>query len=677
MMKKTLILLSLLLYLSVAMAQIQIVSGTDWGLSNSQTGPFNQTIYEVTNCVDEAYIDAQCGAGYGSPMLNTHFAGCPGMRPIWGIPPPGDCYYPPSPGNYWFQKIFSLCSAPSNAQVKIQADQKFTLYINGTLVGSTGDSDWNILQTYDVTSLVTAGNNTILVRADNINGGSCFNYAFLAFCMDITSVNPFVVTPMQDRSACSGQSVSLQASAGGTAYSWSPAAGLSATNIANPIASPTATTTYTVTITDPCGLNHTDDVVVTVLPSPNAVASNDGPFCPGDPVQLSANGGNTYIWSGPAGFSSTQQNPSIPAFSSNLAGTYTAIVTGANGCTSTATTSVQSLPTPNVSITSPSLFCLVSPPLQLMASPAGGVWGGVAPPSGLLNPAAIGLGVHNLTYSYSSPGSCPVTVSQPIEIVAIIDAVIQDAGPFCLSSPLQTLIANPPGGVWSGDINPLGEFEPEVLGLGQYEVIYTYNSSQGCADADTITVEVVNSPLVVTLGNDLQISLGETLTLDALTNFPATDLAYTLWQPNDTLLNCPDCLVLPVRPLETTLYSVLVADQNGCEAIDYISVRVDATRSVYVPNIFSPNDDGVNDVLQLFADPLKVQEVQSFTVFGRWGEMVYQAKNFAPNASPALSGWNGRHRGQPVNPGTYVWIAEVLFVDNKSLVFSGDVSVIR
>ncbi|MBK9337014.1 MAG: hypothetical protein IPM98_10680 [Lewinellaceae bacterium] len=369
MMKKTLSIISILLYLSPVTAQIQIVSGTDWGLSTSQTGPFNLPVYEVTDCVNEAYIDAQCDTTYGSPMLDSHFADCPNMKPIWVSPPPTTCYYAAT-GDYWFQKKFNLCNQVLSAQVKIQADQKFTLYINGVFLGSTTDSDWEILKIYDVSSLLTAGENTILVRADNIDGGSCFNYAFLAFCLQInTNSSPFVLTPMQDLSVCSGLPVPLQASPGGNAYIWAPSADLSATNIANPIANPTATTTYSVTVTDPCGNTLTDDVLVTVLPSPTASAGNDGPFCPGDPVQLSADGGSAYFWSGPAGFTSLQQNPLLPAFSATMAGAYSVIVVGANGCTGTAGTLVESIPIPAVTITSPSVLCLSAPPLQLTATP--------------------------------------------------------------------------------------------------------------------------------------------------------------------------------------------------------------------------------------------------------------------------------------------------------------------
>jgi len=676
-MKKTVCLLGLLLCHSAVVAQIQIVSDTDWGLSLSPTGPFNLPVYEVTNCVDEAYIDAQCDTTYGSPMLNTHFADCPGMKPIWVSPAPATCYYAAT-GDYWFQKKFNLCGQVSSAQVKIQADQKFSLYINGNLLGSSTDSDWEVLKIYDVTGLLTAGSNTILVRADNIDGGACFNYAFLAFCLQINTNGGFVQAPMQDRSVCSGQSVQLQASPGGSAYSWAPAPGLGATHVANPTVNPIATTTYSVTITDPCGNTLTDDVLVTVLPPPVATASNNGPFCPGEPVQLNAGGGSVYFWSGPAGFNSVQQNPVLPTFGAAMAGAYSVTVVGDNGCTRTAGTLVEGFPVPVVTNTSPSVLCSSTPPLQLTATPPGGIWGGIAPSDGFINPAIIGIGTYNLTYTYStSPAGCTVVSSQTLEIVDLPAANIQETGPFCVTSPIQSLVGAPPGGDWGGSASPFGEIDPEALGLGLHGITYTYEIAPGCSGADSITVEVVASPVIVDLGPDIDIKLGESATLIATANLPLSDLANAVWKPLDTLINCPACLTLLVAPFQTTTYFVQVVTHDGCVGADTLTVVVDNTKPVYVPNIFSPNDDGINDLFSLSADPVKVRTVRSFSVFDRWGDLVYQAKDFIPGLYPGGAGWDGTCRGLPVGTGAYVWRAELVFVDNTTVFLSGDVTVFR
>ncbi|MBL7774370.1 MAG: hypothetical protein JNK89_00115, partial [Saprospiraceae bacterium] len=494
-MTKTLLVPCMLLQVFLAQAQIQIATDTTWGLSFSQNGPFDLPIYVVTNCLNEAYIDAQCGPDYGSPMVPTHFADCPGMKPLWVAPAPANCYYPPT-GDYWFKKEFNLCGQVLSAMAKVQADQKFTFYLNGTLIGASGDSDWDKLLTYNVTSLLKPGPNTVLIRADNIDGGSCFNYAFLAFCLQINTNNgPLVLTPMADLSACSGQPVQLQATPGGVTYAWSPDASLSSTKIANPTASPATTTTYTVTITDACGNTLTDDVMVSVLPAPAAAAANSGPYCPGDTVLLQASGGTSYFWNGPAGFSSSQQNPVLPGFSAAAAGVYSVAVFSADGCSSTASTLVTALSLASITINYPPKLCITAPPLQLVANPPGGVWGGAAAPNGLIDPSALGSGSHSFTYTYT-PGSinCTSLVFRTFEIVDVPQVEIQEAGPFCIGSEVQSLVARPPGGAWGGAAFQFGLFDPTAQGLGLHGVTYTVVAAPGCSATDSITVEVIDAP---------------------------------------------------------------------------------------------------------------------------------------------------------------------------------------
>ncbi|MBK9337013.1 MAG: gliding motility-associated C-terminal domain-containing protein [Lewinellaceae bacterium] len=285
--------------------------------------------------------------------------------------------------------------------------------------------------------------------------------------------------------------------------------------------------------------------------------------------------------------------------------------------------------------------------------------------------------MHSLTYTYTAPAGCTVVTAQTLEIVTKPQVEIQEAGPFCTTSPLQNLVATPPGGVWGGAAGQSGAFDPEAIGLGLFGVTYTYAIAPGCSDTDSITLEVGNFPLAVDLGPDLAIKIGETATLGATVNLLQADLAYAVWQPLDTLINCPLCLTLPVGPFQTTTYSVQVVANNGCTGADQLTIMVDNTKPVYVPNIFSPNDDGVNDLFSLLADPVKVRVVRSFRVFGRWGELIYEAQNFAPSLDPGGLGWDGTYRGKPVGAGVYTWLAEVLFVDGITLFFSGDVAVMR
>jgi gliding motility-associated-like protein len=105
-----------------------------------------------------------------------------------------------------------------------------------------------------------------------------------------------------------------------------------------------------------------------------------------------------------------------------------------------------------------------------------------------------------------------------------------------------------------------------------------------------------------------------------------------------------------------------------------LRVFVQKTKPVYIPNVFSPNNDGVNDVFFIQAGN-QVARVRSFLVYSRWGETVHQYYDFLPN-DPAY-GWDGTHRGKVLNPAVFVYHAEIEFIDGRVELFKGDITLVR
>lgn len=112
----------------------------------------------------------------------------------------------------------------------------------------------------------------------------------------------------------------------------------------------------------------------------------------------------------------------------------------------------------------------------------------------------------------------------------------------------------------------------------------------------------------------------------------------------------------------------------GCRARDKISIYVlcDNT-NVFVPNTFSPNGDGVNDVF--YPRGNGVFAVKSLHIFNRWGEAVFQNANF--NANNASAGWDGTYKGKKLSPDVFVYALEVVCSNNQSMVFKGNVALIK
>ncbi|MBK9377881.1 MAG: gliding motility-associated C-terminal domain-containing protein [Saprospiraceae bacterium] len=93
---------------------------------------------------------------------------------------------------------------------------------------------------------------------------------------------------------------------------------------------------------------------------------------------------------------------------------------------------------------------------------------------------------------------------------------------------------------------------------------------------------------------------------------------------------------------------MLIQDDHGCIAIDDILIKVNTAPGVFVPNVFSPNGDRLNDFLK-FNTGLDIQKIVKFSVFDRWGELVYFNSDFDANLDDY--GWDGKFEGQDMNPG--------------------------
>lgn len=122
------------------------------------------------------------------------------------------------------------------------------------------------------------------------------------------------------------------------------------------------------------------------------------------------------------------------------------------------------------------------------------------------------------------------------------------------------------------------------------------------------------------------------------------------------------------------IYNITVIDTTGCPARDDIRIVIQKSGRVYLPNIIKPESIELNDYFTVFTGA-EVTLVRAMRIYDRWGELLFENKDFAPN-QPQL-GWNGRARGDQVNPGVFVYVVEVEYFDGSREVFSGDVTVVR
>ena len=252
----------------------------------------------------------------------------------------------------------------------------------------------------------------------------------------------------------------------------------------------------------------------------------------------------------------------------------------------------------------------------------------------------------SLSPQFSNP-TCEGEATGNIFIVDLIGGVL----PYKYflngeSMPINNSIENLPSGAYS------------------LEVV----DENGCSMTTTGMLEAPEIPQLE-LGENKRVELADGIALNPQI---ATFTNSIQWRA-DIGLSCYDCLDPIASPVNPTTYYLTITSKDNCSTTDSISIQVIKIRDVYVPNAFSPNADGINDVLILHAGP-EASMVESFQLFSRWGVLLYEENNFAPNSR---IGWEGLYNGQAMESGVYLWIATIDFIDGEKLVYSGDVTLIR
>ncbi|MFM8486649.1 MAG: gliding motility-associated C-terminal domain-containing protein, partial [Bacteroidota bacterium] len=206
---------------------------------------------------------------------------------------------------------------------------------------------------------------------------------------------------------------------------------------------------------------------------------------------------------------------------------------------------------------------------------------------------------------------------------------------------------------------------------GAYTIVV--EDAEGCSATLSAIIEEPEE-LVITLTPEAIIEIGDSYQIIAQVNVPVSELQSVLWTPS-TGLSCDTCLTLIATPQISTQYKVEVKTEVGCRDDATLRLLVDRSVDVYIPNVFSPDGDGNNDFFTVFAEQKKVTKIHSLQVYSRWGELLWERFDFDPNI-PNI-GWDGKHRGQDMNPGVYVYQAEIEFIDGRKEIFKGDITIVR
>ena len=436
---------------------------------------------------------------------------------------------------------------------------------------------------------------------------------------------------------------------------------------------------HTVTITD---ANNCTAVETVTVGSPTQLTPNATTVPPTCFGQANGTGSATAVGgTAPYNFVWNTAPPQFGPQATGLpSGTFTLEVTDANGCMENITVTVDDAPSMiSVTLNASDASCFGGSDGAISADVSGGTpsytyqWS-----NGSTGQSAFNLDAGNYSVTIIDVNGCIEVASGTIGQPNLIVVDYSTTPSICFGEENGTIIivdTTITGGVspYSFSLNGEDFQMGNVFGglsAGNYTLFV--QDANGCiVDYQAFIDEP--SELLVDVGVDLELELGDSTILDAIVTPSNIGVSYS-WTPGE-YLSCVDCASPTVTPFETTTYQVMVVDTiSGCSAVDDLTIIVDKNRNIYIPNAFTPNEDGTNDVFMIYGG-IGVSEVRTFNVYDRWGERVWQAEGFQPD--DPVYGWDGTFRGKKLNPSVFVYFAEVEFVDGEVILYKGDVTLLK
>jgi gliding motility-associated-like protein len=191
----------------------------------------------------------------------------------------------------------------------------------------------------------------------------------------------------------------------------------------------------------------------------------------------------------------------------------------------------------------------------------------------------------------------------------------------------------------------------------------------GCEQKDSV---VLSEPEAwsISLGPDTTIPYGSELKIIPAFSGTPQGVLNTHWSDDE----CENCLTRTITPLNLVELTVFAQDENGCSSEDDIRILVQVDRDLFIPNVFSPNGDEVNDLFLISGGPA-LEEINWMTIFDRWGNMVFRSEHF--KANDPLYAWDGKKDGKLLNPGVFVYQLQAQYIDGRTEEKYGSVTLVR
>ncbi len=419
----------------------------------------------------------------------------------------------------------------------------------------------------------------------------------------------------------------------------------------------------TVANTKGCIKTITDTIAI--IDKPLFDITNDTLICSIDTLQLMATGTGNILWT--PNYNMNNPNSFNPVVSPKVTTTYSATLTETPGCFATKTVTVNVVDKVTLNAGNDSTICKTD---TVQLNPVSNGLHYVWTPAALLNNNALknplAAPLTNTTFHVvASIGKCNASDDVSIRVVPYPAANAGADTTVCFPASFQLHASGGVSYLWSPDVflNNPNIADPVTAPLQSIQYVVAVTDVLGCPKPSFDSVMVFVEKIVADAGpRDTSIVVNQPLQLNG------TGAETFAWSP-PTGLNNPD-IANPIATLsQNQEYVLKVQSAAGCSATDTINVTVYKVKpGLYVPNVFTPNGDGINDVFTPI--PIGMKSLKYFKVYNRGGELIF-------STSTQNKGWDGTFKGKPLDADVFVWIVEGIDYENKTIFQKGSVTLIR
>ncbi len=467
-------------------------------------------------------------------------------------------------------------------------------------------------------------------------------------------------------------------------YSWSFGDGTTS-SLANPVHQYAATGNYTVSLVvntnSGCNSSYSNSTPVKIVSSPKGKINKTSNGCEG--VIITFNGelltadtsSLTWSWNFGNGNTSIDKNPSSQKYAT--AGIYPIqlSITNSSGCKQLLSTMVEAYPYPRTEAGIDTFICK-GRGTNLLASGADSyTW---FPAVGLsctncANPIANGTSQTKYFVTGSTIHGCSTTDSINVSVINPFSMIATNKESLCKGSSKKLFASGAEKYSWTPSLGLDNSSSATPIATPLTTTLYRVIGSdiKNCFFDTAFVPVVVNNYPTVDLGEDKTINVGQSV---ELVGKLSSDVVDSRWSPTGGGIFRSDLSTMTVKPREKTVYKLQVVNAAGCKSSDEITVNVLCNgANLFIPNSFSPNNDGSNDIF--YPRGTGLFSIKSLKIYTRWGEVVFEKNDF--NANDASKGWDGTFKGKSLGNDVFVYIAEVMCDNNSVLTFKGNVAIIK